>query len=682
MCLGGFFLHRKLNASSMSSFVITICFGALFVWVFALFNVIYVGVTLFYGACFLLGMWQVFSDFKKHNLHKFANYFNVSTILFLISCFLFLVIYVVQNPLYHYWDEYSFWGTAARQTRLTGSLPIVENFGLNDFGILPTGAATLTFLFSAFSKGYNDYVLYFAYTVVTLALFALSAEFAAKKAAKPFADVAVFLFFVVAAFFQTYHAPTLDFNNTSYAYGTAMVDFLLAIYVVLAVLVYISNKGTWLRYTYILPALLACITKDVGIVFAMLATCVIACFELFIKQPATSEKTGKIKGAIKLAIKVILILVSFIIYFSINSFTAKMNYMYTENEKDNVPHAHISVTAQSLEYYQKQEQEQEQEEIETPTETPVDEQVLTTDAQPTPFWLNIIMGVFSPNYRTPRQNEVINDMYNQFTTQETTFHLVDTIMVAILLVTGFICSFFYSKKYRTALLIANIGVSVGALLYIFAISYFIAGFADGMVEYSRYMTTYYWFWMCLVLTLAFKFAAEKNKTIFIVALSVGLTAWLFVIGLDRTVINSPDNHYAAAHEAKTTVSVYEEQLSASPRVLMIADRKNDYNYNLYRHNLLPSYINVDLHNTGIDFSAGFSNEEHAEMHGNVFTIVTDEEFLTIASENFDYVFIAHGQDEFVLSFSEYFTSPIEQGKLYAVKNNDNEIYFEEFYAYE
>ncbi len=668
MCFTGYFLHRKLHTTPMSSFACVLSGGVLFVWFFAAFDLIVIGIALFYALCVILAICQIYLDTKSGKFHLLTQYFNISVILFLIACLIFSAIYAFQSPLFSYWDEYSYWGTAARQTHLTGSLPPVENFGLNTFSNLPTGSAVLGYLFSVFSSEYNDFSLYFSYIVVALAFFALVTEFSCKKAKNPFIQLSVFLFFVVSAFFQTYHIATPDHTFVSYVFGTAMVDFLLSIYLALSVILYLSNKDLSVKYFYFLPALLACITKDVGILFAILATCVIFCFEIF-----TSFKS--IKVIIK---RTLLFLLSFVLYFSIYYFAADIHTLHVSG---NLPHQNISITANNLEQFQLDEID-EKESVNNADDIGAQEVVdAHVPASTSSLWLNIMLSVFSSDYRNAGQNEVISAMFSQFKEESTTFYINDTLLCAILIFSGAIFTFLVPKKYRTSLLMANIGVAVGAVLYVIAISFFIANFNDGMVEYTRYMTTYYWFWIYLVTALAFKVAIGFGRPYFITLLSILLTVFVFYIDLDETVINSPENNYAQAAEAKRDVDIYNDVLSSSPRILMIADRNNDYNYNLYRHRLLPAYVNVDMYNTGIDFSIGFVEKEYAgDENSTVFTIANDEEFLQIVTENFDYIFIAYPHIEFIQSYGEHFVNPLQQGKLYEVVNIDNTIYFEEVYA--
>ncbi len=654
--LSGYFLHRKLKVTPMSAFVITLCTGVLLVWGFGALGFLYVGGALFYAYCAVTFLLQTYFDIKKGVFFTHIKvYYNFANILFCVAAFLFLLIYTVQTPLLHYWDEYSFWGTASRHAYTAGYFSFVQNFGLNSFSGLPAGSTSLSFLFAIFGAQYNDYVQYFAYTVLTLACFALVAEFVCKKAKRPFTELSVFLFFVLSAFFQSYHLAENDYSSISYAFGTAMVDFLLAIYGVSIVVLYLSNKRAKAKYLYILPALAVSLTKDVGIIFAVLAICIIACFELFSRSNKKKMYARKICAT---AVSLILCLGLYLFSMQIST-----NYL-----KSTQPQSEVTVTLETLEHTQFLNQQSE----DTANNT-AEEQVLQEQS-------GFITSLFVPSTRTARHTEVLNDISLQFLISRTMFFVRDFVFVAFLLILSIVNIILASKKYRLALILASVGTVLGALLYIMSVSYFIAGFSDGMVEYPRYMMSYYWLWFYLSIALFFMNIIERHRQSAILLLNVILTVAILFIGLDKTVVSAPQNYYVDALNAKQSVEKYSDILQTSPRVLMIANKENDYFYNINRHRLLPAYINVDLNNTGIDFSAGFSEKEYlTDENAELFVYATDEEFLQLAYENFDYIYITYKQYEFVQSYEEHFKTPLKVDTLYRVAKDDN-IYFEEVYA--
>ncbi len=653
LSFAGYFLHRKFKVSPVACVFLLLCTGVSFVWFLGGFNLLFEATVFFYSLCIILGLTQVILDIKKRNFTAIVNFFNVALVLFLISSFIILAIYAWQKPHYYYWDEYSFWGTAAKQVHSTHFLPFLQNFGLNIYSTLPTSSAVLSFLISVFNPQYNNYAHYYSYIVVILLTFALLCEFVANKLNSHIVAISVFLLCFVCGFFQTNHLSSPDFSSQSYAYATSLVDFLMVIYAVSCVFLYFLLKGSLLKYAYILPALPLCLVKDVGIIFALLAMCVIACFQLFIPKP---------KG-LKFLLRFVPLIFSVIILAGVYSYYRDISFdiLYGSTSKN------ITVTPATLQHNNSTIN------INQNTETEVEAEIII-EQEPRP---SLLQSIFSPSMRTQQQKEILNDMALQFTNTKTVFFIYDSVLVSILIIICILCIIFIDKKYKPPLIMALTGIVLGAILYIFVISYFMTTFADGMVEYPRYMSSYYWICIYLTIALVAKVLINKNKTYIITLFSALLTACIFIIGTNSTFIASPQNHYKQALEVKEEISPYNYLLNTSPKLLLVTDRYNDYTYMLDRFYLLPAYVNADYNFTGFDFSKSFSEPQYLTPENeNYYIFATDEEFLQIAYENFDYIYISYLEEEFVKSYSEHFKPALEKDTMYEVIKGDN-VYFEE-----
>ncbi len=637
----GFTIYRFLKTTPVSAFLIGIYSCVSATYLFGLFNHLYIGRLLFFIIGITLLIYDYYKNKDKQYFEFLKSYFNLSNVVLIVSSVLFLVLYLINQPVFTYWDEYSFWGTSAKfLVEYNQFLPSFDYIYHYNETII-AGSSVLSYVFNLLSHEFNDYSLYFSYTVVILSTFALATEFIFNKNKNKYLSPVVFILFVFTVFLQSNSLPSLDYSKIHYAFNTSLVDFLLSIVAFSAILLYVSNKNKLL----LIPALLVLtVLKDVGIFFSILSICIIACFELF-----TNKETLLIKKLIKLFIMCVSILVIYISWPTYRSHEANLTPMNEE-----------LFNISSFEYQKE--------------ETINDDSNLSSDAPKKEG--NFILQVISSDYRTQSQNEVINDMSFQLRNSNTTFYINDIILIFILVTLGTLCMFLLDKNLRLSLLFINVGLTLGFIVYISAISLFIAQFNDGMVEYPRYSSTYYWLWIYLVLTLVIYVLNKKKIEFPVYIITILLSFMVYNIGLDYFFISSPKNNQIVISEKKENSSHYQEIFDFQPRILLISDRFNDYTYMLDLYYAFPSLSNQDVLHTDIDFSMSFSNiefvNEELEFYYN---IATDEEFLTIVYENFDYIYITELQESFVNSYGEFFNSDLVPNSLFKV-NTESEIPFE------
>ncbi len=639
----GFTIYRTAKLTPMSSFLSGIFFATVVTYIFGIFNLLYFGRLIFFVAVFIFLFYDIYINRKANYFSYIKSYFNIFNIMNCIACILFLFIYIIQNPLFSYWDEYSFWGFSAKvAAEFHYLLPSFDFIYHYNEGII-AGSSVLSYVFSIFAPSFNDYTLLFSYTTIVISTFAMATEFIILKTQKSnmYLSPVLFLLFCVTPFLQTYNTPTADFNSIHYAYSTSLVDFLIAIIAFSAVIIYFSNKE---KPIYIISLLVLTLIKDVGIFFAILCMCIIVCFELF---SGRKDRKSYVKKAANILLAVFAI---FLIYTSWPS--------YLNREINDVFSSPVDlVTVESLEY-------QKSSELAIAQSQPREEII------PAAKEGNLVQQIISDDYRNSMQNDVISSMLSQFLTSKNTFYINDMIVYTMLVLLGFIGVFFINKQYKLALFIANIGVSIGLIVYLLAISLFIANFNDGMVEYPRYSISYYWLWIYLVITLISILLVIYKKNVVIYIMTLLFSFNLYNIGLEHTVISSPDNRYETAIMVKNESDKYNDVFNENPRVLLVSDRFNDYKLMVDTYYTIPSLVNTDTLNSGFDFTMNFSNIEFLDDTTlPYFIVVTDEEFLNIAFQNFDYIYITHKQSEFVESFKDYFNSDIAPYSLFKVNEN-------------
>ncbi len=638
-----FAMHKKLKLNPTTSFLVTIFTGVALAFVGGVFNFLFLGTAAFYTVGLLCFFAVLFIDRKCLSLSYLKTYFTLPNVLSISAMLMFFVIYVIQNPLFSYWDEYSFWGTAAKIAIETDNFaPIYKfNFLWNEYVI--AGSTALVYLLHFFGNTFNDYGHYFAYTVMTISSFATVAEYIQDKTKVKFITPLTFLLLFLLPFLQNNHSIDADYYSISYAYGTSMVDFLLVTYMVSAVVTYLSSPK--IPY-FIMPLFVLAASKDVGIFFALLSICVIACFAIFIKH--NNKKMY--------VIKVVILIIAAVTAYSTNILWVHHLHINDNDASQETPY----FSPWHLEY---------QREVSVAQNSTIEIIPAEKDG-------NLLLQIVSPEYRTSAQNAVLNDIWAQFNNSSTAVQIPDKYLVIILIVVGLICSFIIDKKYRLALILANLGLPIGYFLYCSAISLFIANFNDGMVEYPRYSLTYYWFWIYFVCSLLIIACVTIKKYLPIYLLLLIVVSAVYVRGVDYTVVSAPDNPHNIATEYKLELEKYQEIFNTAEHIFMVAPRFDDYKYMLGLHNAIPAPVNADINRVTFDFSMNFSNKEFlTDETLKYFIVANDEEFLQIIFETFDYILILHPQEEFVNSYGEFFDKEPTEFALYKI-NQSSTVPFE------
>ncbi len=574
-----------------------------------------------------------------------SSYLSTAVKMVNIASVAFLLIYAINQPLFYYWDEYSFWGTAAKVTKELGALYTYTPHILTHLNAIPPASSILSYIMQFFSPDFYDHGLYFAYAFAALVVFGCIAEIVENYTEKKFLSPIIFLILMLGVFLQTYHGAVQGYSSQSYAYGTAMSDFTIAVFALATLALYFTDRT---RLFYLLGIIPLVFIKDVGIVFAVLTVGVIFSFEFF----------AKCKSISKIIVGLLLgITITVGVYYAWDAYSFATLQRNAESlidgEEQLLPH--------ELKYYQNPSVEN----IETATvpqgQTPTSDNLI----------VSIVGSIFFEESRSDRQNEVLSEIRTQFLSSATIAGIKDYILFIFIISLGVLAAVLMPKKYRIAFIISNIGLIVGLFLYIHSISYFISGFGDGMVEYPRYTVPYYYIYLYFNL-IAFLIVSVKRfyrvSFALICALCIYLVFNLFSLGVDNTFIAAPENAYSDILTEKKAIERYGD---IDGRVLMIAERFKDYHYMTNMYIFFPTVVNYNDYAGGYDFSLGFSNEDMVEediIHH--FNIATDEEFITIYRENFDLLYISHPQEEFVSSYGNLFYEEIKNNTLYTL-DEDN-----------
>ncbi len=597
---------------------------------FALYMVL-TGIVLLY--LFKRGWTNAAAAFKQH--------FDVYAKLNVATSVLFAVIFTMQKPGLYYWDELNIWGPSAKSVKLFDRLySIGLNPCTNDRNY-PAGNAILNYFFSFFTQGFAEHILLLSYALLYVAAFSMIAWVIYDKSKNHIVAVSSYFVFFLSPFMACYHMPTADYQGLSYAYGTSMVDFNLAVVFTAAIALYLANQNA---FWHILPLVYLISIKKNGIFFVLLAVCVIACFELFTRAQARHSFK---KICVSVLLSLLLPLLAYgawywhLDYYEMPLQEPAFSFEDTAKPMEIGPNAEAA-KVEAKEKVEASPQEQNQ--------------------KPT-IWSLII-----PQLRTERYNAILEEMEWYFKNNHETIFGADKYLIIILLVLGLFAACRTKKEYRLSALFVSLGLTAGCFVYNLVIAYQMQFYNDGMVEYPRYMVSYYFGWMFV----AFMLFMMSDKMALLakqVLLSVVLVATVISIGrmgLEYTVIDGPQNARIGLEYAEKKLEPVKDVLKEDDRIYLVYKDQDGETYIKYRYLLLPNLAGIDTKGTGIDFSINFREGIDYSSDRQYYLVASPEKFTAAMQSYFDYIYVIDADKEFKNSYGHLFSGGIEKGGLYKI----------------
>lgn len=597
---------------------------------------------------------------KKDLADRLRAYADPFALLYNAAATVFAVIFTLQKPLCYYWDEYSFWSVSAKYVKYYGQF--YNRQPDLTFSTLPPMNSVLGYFFMYFSRDFADYKLLLAYAFLMLAVFAMTAAWLHKKTQNLPLAVGAFAVLVFSPFWETYHAPAEDYSSLSYAYGTTMVDFLIAVVFLGCAVSYLESGHALLTLP---PLVYLSLMKNTSVFFALQAAALITFFAVFASGKKPLKKALSV--ALTLVLTMAVVGTSYLSWFwclakTTPESTARIFTLTEpagEREIMRAPAAEAAPDAQP-----------ETEMAETPPQEQAEEPAeLQQDAEKADGGF---LSIFVASRRSQRHKQVLETMRQEFATAKITAFVPDRFLVVLLLVLGLLCAAL-CKQYRLPLVLLAVALAAGALVYNLTISYFIADFNDGMVEYPRYMTSYYWLWLYMVFLVAVPIlhaARPAAAQLAVAALACfGLTTVLNT-GLSYTVFAAPQNAYAQELAAEETAEKYRAYLTKDTRVYVPLRDQDTWSYFLYKQRLLPALADVDTLHSGVDFTISFRDHIDPDSERTYYNVADLTTFTEVMRTYFDYVLIVDPDPEFVQTYNSLFAGGIRGGVLYKITGED------------
>ena len=648
--LAALLLQEKLHTSPMHCYFTALC-AALTVLYAAGFAGAMAGTMAVMLLLLAAGTaWYLAKHLRQKDLAaRLRDYADPFVLLYNGAATVFTVIFALQKPLCYYWDEYSFWSVSAKYVKYYGQF-YNQQEDLT-FPSLPPMNSVLGYFFMYFSRSFDDYKLLLSYAFLMLAIFAMTAAWLHKKTQNLPLAVGAFVVLVLSPFWENYHAPAKDYTSLVYAYGTAMVDFLIAVVFLGCVVSYLENGHAW---GALLPLVYLTLMKNTSVFFALLTAVLLTFFALY--APEQKPRKKPLSVVLTLVLTVGVVAGAYQSWFwglqKTTPRTIECPFTLTDPEFD-----YDALYAQPA---AETEQGQAPEAEATPAEPAAQE-------QPEGGFLSIFVDA----RRTERHRQVLATMRQEFLSEKITAFVPDRVLVVLLLALGLGCAAL-CRGHRLPLVFLALGLALGAVVYGLTISYFIADFHDGMVEYARYMTSYYWLWIYTVFLVAVPILHAAKPAVgqlAVAALACFGMATVLQPGLSYTVFAAPQNAYANVMQAEKTAETYRSYLTKDTRVYAVMPDQDTWGYFLYKQRLLPALTDVDTLHSGVDFKISFRDHIDPASGRFYYNVADAETFTQVMHTYFDYVLIVDPDPEFVASYNNLFSGGVRRGVLYRITDN-------------
>lgn len=631
-------LSEKMKKSMAVSYFIVLMASLNILYLASLVDLLRPAAILLYAAFFGIIVLYLFKRGWTNACAACKQHFDWYAKLNAVSSVLFAVIFTMQKPGLYYWDELNIWGPSAKSVKLFHQLySIGLNPCTNDRNY-PAGNALLNYFYSFFSQEFAEHLLLLSYALLYVAAFSMIAWVIYDKTKNHIVGVSSYFVLFLSPFMACYHMPQADYQGLSYAYGTSMVDFNLAVVFAAAIALYFANRNAlW----HVLPLVYLVTIKKNGIFFLLLAVCVIACFEIFSRQKARHSFK---KICIILLASLLLPLLAYQAWFW------HLDYYEMPLQE---PEFSFEDTEKPVETEQgalAEEQEQTEVTVQAKNENPT------------------IWSLLIPQLRTERYNEILDEMEWYFKNNHETIFGADKYLIVILLGFGLAAAYFAKKEYRFSVLFTGLGLTAGCFVYNLVIAYQMQFYNDGMVEYPRYMVSYYFGWMFMVLLL-FVTSDKICLTAKQILLSVVMLSTVVSIGkmgLDYTVIAGPKNVRISLEYAEQQAAAIKDIVDEDDRIYLVYKDQDGETYIKYRYLLLPNLAGMDTKGTGIDFSINFREGIDYTSDRQYYLVASPEKFTEAMQSYFDYIYVIDADKEFKNSYGQLFSGGIEKGGLYKI----------------
>ncbi|MEG1896144.1 MAG: hypothetical protein RR162_07870, partial [Oscillospiraceae bacterium] len=573
LLLLSFSIYKLAGLKAEIAPFVALCTIVCTVTLFALFNLLNVGIGLCYGGTlvlFVLGIKASKGSLKQ----ELKEFFTPGVMLFALSCCFLFIILALQKPTLSQWDEFSFWGTSQKLTKYHGAI-----YSFYDSSLIgkttPPSLAVLSVFFQPVGQGYLEWKAFFAYDVLLFSSFA--AWTAGVKKEKWHCVFMVFLFgFLTPFIFEVYTKIVYLVP----VYMSVMADIPLGVVFAGAVAVYLFGKGEEGQSNNYILALVPVVMmftqmKDMGFAFSLIVIFIIF-FDMLLVQKRFSFLG--IKGVLAKCVSVGVLGISVIASFM--AWTVHMGTVMSENRFELGGDQNMGMA-----------------------------QMLITGAK---------------ELLSPEKSEKFVDMQGEMLTALWTKPISmfgSGVRVLIIIAILFLVAAVLAKRREDIIRIASLYVTsaVGFVAYyifhLFIYTYIFKANAYGLPSYERYIYPYYIAWlafsvMALCISLSHSRAPKAAQGVLFAFVLGTFCLFQYMVNYENTLILYAQDSSSAAKNVAASADTLRDVISPTDRVFCYsAAEDSGQRWFLYTYELALSFILQDL--AWFD-SEGMTQEEYSD----------------------------------------------------------------------
>lgn len=257
----------KLDINSAAAPAVSIAGAVLLVDIFGMFGALTAGFVVFYLLAVAALLWVALSKPCLKELLK--KFFGPGMVFFIAAAVFFFFMLRHIGPDFRYWDEYSFWGIAAKTMWMERSLHTMVDTSMTLSAYLP-GLPTTGVLFQYFTPFFREWKVYLGYDVMMMAC--MSMLFAANRWKNVLSNIlcAAFGLLGLYGFFHGFAG--------FYIYTNAYSDMSLGVVFGGVLLCWFASdrKGPQEYFTTVLMLMFLTDVKDMGLAMGLVAAGIVS----------------------------------------------------------------------------------------------------------------------------------------------------------------------------------------------------------------------------------------------------------------------------------------------------------------------------------------------------------------------------------------------------------------------
>lgn len=527
-----------------------------------------------------------------------------------------LVFFAWRQPMYSTWDEFSFWGTAAKIVKTSGALYGNAEIGWDWVGSHRPGLIMLGYFFQFFGP-YAEWRVLAGYDILLLSIFTTLTAGAPKGAWRRVVPALGFGFLL--PFLITLYG---NITRTTDLYASSLSDIPLGLTFGGAMAVYYMNKR-WALWPTALALAALCMEKDTGFAMALVAAGIIGA-DAFLgalaeraPAPATGKTLAKAAGLFVACV------------------AAFLPWQYYLSAVTTADTSNVGGTQQMGQA----------------------EMVITGCKE--------LLGIG----RTEKFSTIMGGMVKNLFTMTTTMVGPFIVVVALTMVLAVAAALFTREKSlrRQAGVFAVLGLGGFAAYYFFIGLTYVYVFrdevSDGLVGFERYIYPYLLGWLLAAGALALRAMDEERpaglvQTGFgVLVLGLAGLVWLRV-PFTLTVFGCGDTAYAERRQTQAVTEEVQAVVPADAHIFFVSQGDDGSRWFLYTYEFYPWYLDYSG-TTGMGGGGTFAlpgalPEDTLYYH----PYTTEELHDCILDSGCTYIFIEQTDDLFAEGYASLFSDEL------------------------